>query len=96
MSITLELDSSTESALRRHSDRLGVPMIDAAARLLRTALNEADESQLERLRFGICPESGLPVISGGRLPHPAAVSPERLHDLLIEEESDDALRFSRQ
>ena len=88
MSITLELDFSTETALRRHSDRIGVPVSDAAPNLLRTALHEADESQLERPRFGICPESGLPVISGGRLPHPDAVSPERLHELLIEEETD--------
>lgn len=95
MSITLELDSSTETALRSHSDRIGVPMTDAAANLLRIALSQSDESQLDRPHFGICPESGLPVISGGRSPHPDAVSPERLHDLLIEEESDDALRFGR-
>ena len=97
MSLILELDESTESALLSRARHDGVPLNDMAVRLLRAALTAVSNDTLPHGSVEVSSLTGLPVITGGHKARPGeALSPERVAEILHYQEVERYIDSCRQ
>lgn len=87
MKTTLELPDDLFREIKMRAVSGGRKLKDEIAHLLQLGL-EIEEPVLAKPKITIDPKSGLPIITGGKKPKEHTLTPDRLQEILLEQEVD--------